>query len=159
MENAVGLDFALSRFGPKRGLTCIFAWFYVFIRKITDRFRSQFATRWVAIFLTQKGPKHATVACSFAAWGEKGSGCKAPFCLRWEMKAPREQKTTPNLNFHIVFLSCVKAIEEPQHRLGKIPVASCLDPWVLRKGRLPAFLQRYCVCIEGKPVLGCVFLV
>ena len=67
------------------------------------------------------------------------------------MKAPREQKTAPNLNFHIVFLSCVKAIEEPQHRLGKIPVASCLDPWVLRKGRLPAFLQRYFVCIEGKP--------
>ena len=49
------------------------------------------------------------------------------------MKAPRGQKTAPNLNFHSVFLSCVKAIEEPQHRLGKIPVASCLDPWVLRK--------------------------
>ena len=61
------------------------------------------------------------------------------------MKAPREQKTGPHL-----ILSCVKAIEEPQHRLGKIPVASCLDPWVLRKGRLPAFLQRYSVCIEGK---------
>ena len=97
MENAVGVDFASSRFGPKMDFTSKLTGFYVFFAK---RLRSQFSTRWVAIFLAQKEPQNASIPCRFATWGEKGPGCKAAFFWRGgRMRAPQESKFTA--------LSCV----------------------------------------------------
>ena len=50
-------SFLPRHFGPKIVCTCIFTRFYAFFHKITDRFRSQFATRWVAIFWATKSPQ------------------------------------------------------------------------------------------------------
>ena len=151
---AAGSISQVAGFGPKGRIPAFLQCFGCFSSKVQKLAKPIFTDVGCSFFGNPSQKKsHSDLKCTkFSHFQKKRTWLHSPsYSGGGGTTAPRDTKRAQSLHFYGVFLSCTKSKKGPRLRLSRGQVGNFLEPWVPRRGTLPACLQCFLFSTSRKP--------